>query len=201
MIKISKTDKKALIISSKFFWFTKEFKPYLDNLSDLKTHVFKQHLLIKASKTEYIEYLSQVLNIIEYTPFQDEDKLDFQNRANFNSDLILAPEIPIPEWDWELCANNFRKLLDLLREIQEEFTEISPIIQIVLAGITRNIRVIGNTTHPLKALLDALINFRTNPNLIIRLYDEWIKTPEGELWGLKKSSSQNYYLPYSLFVH
>jgi hypothetical protein len=198
---LSITNKKSIIISSKFFWYTKELIPYLEEITGLKTHIYKKNLFLNIEQIEILDYFRKLLQVIDYD-YNKHEKLEKPLiPINFSFNLMLSPEIPIPESDWEQTSKNIRKLMELLKDTNKDFPKLNRLIQIIISGISRNIRIIGNNEHPLKLFLESIVNYNTELDQILELYNKWINTLEGKQWGLENLSEDSVYLPYGLFVH
>ncbi|MHA1990298.1 MAG: hypothetical protein ACW981_08540 [Candidatus Hodarchaeales archaeon] len=198
---MSNTNKKSIIISSKFFWYTKELIPYLEEIDGLKTHIYKKNLFLKIEQIEILDYFRKILRIINYDPDNHEKLEKPLIPISFSFNLMLFPEITIPGSDWEQTSKNIRKLMELLKETNKNFPKLNRFIQIILSGISRNIRIIGNNEHPLKLFIESIVNYNNEVAQILELYNPWINMPEGKQWGLENLSEDSIYLPYGLFVH
>lgn len=198
---MSKTEKKSLIISSKFFWYTKELIPYLEKIFNVKTHIYKKNVLINSDQKQNTEYLNRLLKIIDFNFIEEESLNEIKKLTNFDSNLVLPPEILIPEWNWEITSIKIKELIQLILETKEQVSNFGKLIQIFLAGIARNLRVIGNSQHLLKRFLDSLVNYNTSIEDMLELYHKWIDTEEGKIWGSDNLPNQTIHIPYNIFIH
>ena len=164
-------------------------------------HFEKDKLILKHHDSSKINALNELFSIFDLNNVVIlREQLDSGNNGKILS-LELPCEIDIPEWDWQTFRSKVVISMNKIFSFQSFFPDLVPLMRMFLAGVSRNVRVIGSETHPLKQFLDKISNPNLSLELLITSYQKWINSSAGKIWATTNQPESVLNLPYALLIH
>ena len=183
-----------------FKFFLKDWEPLFRLIIDV-VHIEKDKLIIKHHDSSKLNMLNEIFSL-----FDVNNVVILREQLGSGTDgKILSIELPsevnIPEWDWQTFRVKIITSMNKIFSFQSLFPDIIPLMRMFLAGVSRNVRVIGNEMHLFKAVLDKAGNPTTSLELLLDSYQKCGESTAGRVSINIKQQEQFPNLPYALLIH